>query len=335
VACAVPWVVGRARAAWRERSPWPLGRGFGVARFLALNFAIAMLSAASMYRFFPHYFLAAWPFAALCAGVALSPLLRSARWGPAAIRMAWGFLAFVLFAGWLGTVFGEKVDGRVAHDRTVNDVAKFIRATTTPDDRIFVWGFSPWIYEYASRRPAGRYVFETYVTGMVPWFWEKRSIEMARVVPGSVEALLGDLERERPAVVVDAGSVMMARPMRAYEPFARFLHEGYCFELRVGAFDVYRRKTGADACALPYFPRPFGAVDWMGRGLPVPLPVLADEDLTRPLPHGNYFKPIWFKGQPRPAGVDSLRDPRRDKDESAAAVDGFRIEEVEFDWLGQ
>jgi hypothetical protein len=249
--------------------------------------------------------------------------------------MAWGFLGFVLFAGWMGTVFGEKVDGRVGHDRTVNDVAKFIRATTAPDDRIFVWGFSPWIYEYASRRPAGRYVFETYVTGMVPWFWEKRSIEAARVVPGSVEALLGDLEREKPVVVVDAGSVMMARPMRAYAPFARFLHDEYCFELRVGAFDLYRRKASDARCAVPYFPRPFGAVDWNGRGMPVPLPLLADEELTRQLPHGSYFKPIWFRSQPRPAGLEAIRDERRDKEEAEAAADGFRIEEVESDWTGE
>jgi hypothetical protein len=330
-ACAGPWVARRARAAWRERSLWPLGRGFGVVRFLAINFAIALASAASMYRFFPHYFIAAWPFAALCAGAALSPLFRSARWGSGARRMGWGFLSFVLFSGWLGTVFGEKVDGRVAHDRTVDDVAKFIRATTSTDDRIFVWGFSPWVYEYAGRRPAGRYVFETYVTGMVPWFWEKRSVEMARVVPGSVEGLLDDLEREKPAVVVDAGSIMMARPMRAYEPFARFLHQGYCFEIRFGGFDVYRRKADGLACVVPYFPRPFDAIDWMGHGLPVPIPRLADEDLTRPLPRANYFKPVWFRSQPRPAGLEAVRDRRRENEEAEAAADGYRIEDIEDD----
>jgi hypothetical protein len=332
---AAPFVVRRVRAAWREKSLWPLGRGFGIAHFLGLNFAIATASAASMYRFFSHYFLPAWPFAALCLGAALAPLLRSRRWGPAMRRAAWGGVGLVLFCGWLQTVFGEKVDGRVAHDRTVNDVAHLVRATTSTEDRVFVWGFSPWVYEYSGRRPAGRYVFETYVTGMVPWFWEKLAVESARVVPGSVDALLGDLGREKPAVVIDAGSIMMARPMRAYAPFASWLHEHYCFEVRIGAFDVYRRKADGAACAIGYFPHPSGAVDWMGRSLPVPLPRLADEALTKRLPNAGYFTPKWFADQPRPSGLEVLRDPRHEQEVSKAAADGFRVDEVESEWTGR
>jgi hypothetical protein len=333
IGCATPYVLRRIRAAWAQRSGWALGRGFGVAQFLALNLAIAVVSAASMYRFFPHYFLQAWPFAALCAGAELAKLGRTRRWGPGVRRVAWSALGFVLFCGWLGTVFGEKVDGRVSHDRVVSDVSKLITATTAPDDRIFVWGFSPWLYQYSHRRPAARYVFETYVTGVVPWFWEKLSIERARVVPGSVEALLGDLERDKPAVVVDAGSVMLARPIRAYAPFAGWLHEHYCFDVRVGAYDVYRRKADGAACSVAYFPRPFGAIDWSGHGLPVPLPVLADEELTKPLPPGNYFKPIWFRTEPTPRGLEAMIDAKREKEESEAASDGFRIEKTEFDWM--
>jgi hypothetical protein len=209
-------------------------------------------------------------------------------------------------------------------------VSKYVSAITRPEDRVFVWGFSPWIYQFSHRRPAGRYVFETYVTGMVPWFWEKLSIERARIVPGSVEALLSDLDREQPAVVVDAGSIMLARPMRTYAPFADWLHAHYCFRLRLGAFDVYVRKANGGECDDPYFPRPFGAIDWNGRGLPVPLPMLADEAFTRPLPHGNYFKPIWFRRQPKPPALDALRDRKRDKEEGEAASDGFRIEEMEL-----
>jgi len=325
----------RARAAWSARSLGPLGRGFGARHFLAINLAIALFSAASMFRFFPHYFLQAAPFLALCVGVALGPIARSARWGASMRRMAWGATAFVLVCGWLGTVFGEKVDGRVSYDRTVDYVSKYVSAVTRPDDRVFVWGFSPWIYQLSHRRPAGRYVFETYVTGMVPWFWEKLAIERARVVPGSVDALLADLEREKPAVVVDAGSVMLARPIRAYAPFSQWLHAHYCFDLRVGAYDVYRAKPEGGDCEVPYFPRPFGAIDWSGHSLGVPLPVLADEDLTRPLPHGDYFKPLWFKRQSRPTHLDAFHDAKREKEEREAAADGFRVEEIEFDWLNE
>jgi hypothetical protein len=327
IALGAPWVSRRARAAWRDRSVWTLGRGFGFRQFLGLNLALALASGATMYRFFPHYFLQAWPFAALCAGAAAEPFARSRRWQPTWRRLSAGFLGLVLFCGWQATVISEKVDGRVMHDRSVDEVSRLIAATTGPPDRIFVWGFSPWIYQYSHRRPAGRYVFETYVTGFVPWFWEKLSVERARIVPGSTEALLSDLDREKPVVVVDAGSVMLARPMRAYAPFAWWLHANYCFEVRIGAFDVYRRKPDAAACAYPWYPQPSVAVDWGGRRLWVPVPRVADEWLTRRLPPGDYYKPLWFKEAPAPSGLDAARDKRLDKEEREAEADGFRIDE--------
>ena len=166
--------------------------------------------------------------------------------------------ALACSCGWAvnGSV-NEKVDGRVAHDRTVDDVSKVITATTAPRDRIFVWGFSPWVYQYSHRRPAGRFVFETYVTGFVPWFWEKLSVERARVVPGSVEVLLGDLDREKPTVVVDAGSIMPGKAHAGVRPLlAAWLRANYCFDVRIGAFDVYRRKApGIADCVYPWFLR--------------------------------------------------------------------------------
>jgi hypothetical protein len=325
ISLGAAWVFRRARAAWHQRSGWALGRGFGVRHFLGMNFALALASGATMYRFFPHYFLPAWPFAALCASAAAEPIARSRRWESTWRRLNVGFLALLLFCGWQATVLNERVDGRVMHDRSVDEVSRLIAATTSPRDRVFVWGFSPWVYQYSRRRPAGRYVFETYVTGFVPWFWDKLSIERARIVPGSTEALLGDLDREKPVIVIDAGSIMLARPMRAYAPFARWLRMGYCFEVRIGAFDVYRRKhDGIAECAYPWFPRPFDAVDWSGRRLWVPVPKVMDEDLTRPLPPGDYYKPIWFKEGPVPPGLDATRDKRREKEAREAEQDGFR-----------
>jgi hypothetical protein len=227
--------------------------------------------------------------------------------------------------------FGERVDGEVAHDATVKPVARFIAATTSPQDKIFVWGFSPWLYQYSGRRPAGRYVFETYVTGFVPWFWASAEVERARVVPGSLEALVYDLERERPAIVVDAGSIMIARPMRAYDRAARFLRAHYCFEVRLGGFDVYRRTPDGGPCANPWFPKPHSTLDWRGHPIPavrVLRPV--DDEWTRNLPPAGYFQPVWMAGSPTPRNVDALVDPRRRREDAAWAADGFVVDDV--DW---
>ena len=328
---AVPWLWRRLRAGVARRSLSALTRGFGVRHYLAMHLALAVFAASAMYRFFPHYYIQALPFLAMTLGAIVAKWLARAR-GSLAGRAAFcGFLAFVLFCAGMGSYFGERVDGEVAHDRAVKDCAKLIEATTQPTDRIFVWGFSPWLYQYSHRRPAGRYVFETYVTGFVPWFWDKLAIEKARIVPGSVEALLGDLDREQPEIVVDAGSVMMARSMRAYEAPAVWLRAHYCFEVRLGPFDLYRRKKADAQCALAYFPRVHHTITWTGAPLPFPAAMPVDWSTARRLPDGHYNKPLWFPEGPRPPGIDEVHNERYEKDEKEAEKDGFYIPKMEAD----
>jgi len=318
VARAVPFVVRRARAASRLRSAWTLGRGFGAEGYVALHFVCALVTASSMSRFFPHYFIQALPFLTLLIAAGVRRWLESPRRGAQARLAVSVFAGFLVVYGGLAVYFEEKFDGRVAHDALVERLARYIEAATTPDERIFVWGFSPWLYSYSHRRPAGRFVFETYVTGFVPWFWDDLDVEKKRVVPGSMEALLSDLDRERPELVIDAGAVIFGRPMRAYEQPAAWLHEHYCFSFRFAAYDVYRRKAADGSCAGTAFPRSPGPVDFYGAGLAVLMPPLVDEATSRWLPTRELDKPVWFAGQPRPAQIDAIRDRRREKDEAEA-----------------
>lgn len=328
IGAAVPYVIRRWNA-WRvSRSAWAVVRGFGVRQYLALHFVSALFTATAMYRFFPHYYLQASPFMAICVGIVLKPLFR--RSVVAARAMVVAFMGCLLVGAGLGTYFGEKIDGRVSHDRTVQDLGRVIAATTSPDDKIFVWGFSPWIYEYSHRRPAGRYVFSTYVTGMVPWYWQKLDVERTRIVPGSMEALIGDLDREKPAIVIDAGSVMMARSMRLYEQSNAWLHEHYCFEMRLGALDLYRRKPANGECAVPFFPRAHETVDYQSRVMgAVGTPITLDYATSVRLPLGSHWKPIYFLRYPPPPGLEAARDKKMEKDEAEAEAEGFSVPEME------
>ncbi len=327
-ALGVPWLTRRVRAAKRLKSLRALGRGFGVAHYLAFHFVFAVFAASAMYRFFPHYYLQALPFMALLTGAVVDPWMRRRRTALAGRAVVVAMTLVTMLCAGLGCYFGEKVDGRVSHDRTIQDLGKLIAATTKPDDKIFVWGFSPWIYEYSHRRPAGRYVFETYATGFVPWYWEKLDVEKGRIVPGSVEGLLDDLDHENPAVVVDSGSVMMGRSMRTYEKPNAWLHAHYCFDMRLGAHDVYRRKPADGKCRVPFFPRAHGTIDFRAGAMDVPIPRTLDWDESRPLPEGNFWKAIYFPEFGKPEGLEALRDPRREKDEKEAAAEGFYIPEL-------
>lgn len=326
------WLSAKSRLrTWRAtRSLWALVRGFTAREYIALHLVFGIVAASSMYRFFPHYYLQCAPFMSLAIGAFLERAFRVIHFERALRTCAYAFGVLLVVSGGFGCYFGEKIDGRVAHDETVNTISKLIEATTEPTDRIFVWGFSPWIYGYSHRKPAGRYMFETYVTGFVPWYWEKLETERARIVPGSVEALLGDLEKEDPAVIVDAGSIMMARSMRLYEKPQKFLDEKYCFDVRIGALDLYRRKKKGEACPSEWLPRPFATIDYMGRLITVPTPLTLDSAKTKRLPLAAYVKPTYFLDRSSPPiGLDSIVDKKRTKEENEARSEGFFIPELE------
>ena len=271
-----------------------LTRGFDLVDYLGLEFLVAFAIAASLPQMFQHYYIIVVPYLALSLAASTAASMRGARRsgllrsGLLACAVLWAFM------GAQTAYLREKTDGRVLHGLALEKVASYVQKVTRPDDRIFVWGFSPWLYLYAHRRPAGRYVFATYTTGFVAWFWDELDIEPARVVPGSVKALLEDLDREKPAVVVDAGSVEIARPMRAYAWAAEWLHAHYCFDARIGAFDVYRRKADGAACATDHFPYAALPVDWADAPLRVPMPMSVDHVESRPLPPGDFLKPLRF-----------------------------------------
>lgn len=321
LAAHVAFLVRRYGRAISARSLWPFFRGFGVLQYLGAHVLVGTIAASSMYRFFPHYYLPVLPLVALlvAAWIDRHVRIRNAK----AVRFATVLLASVtIVAAGFSAYAYEKIDGRVTHGGTVQRVAQFVEATTAPDAKIFVWGFSPWIYPYAHRRPAGRYVFETYVTGFVPWFFDAYRHEASRVVPGSLEALLGDLDREKPEVVIDAGSVLLARPMRAYERAATWLHANYCFEVRVSGYDVYRRKTAA-GCVTEVFPTSHPPVDYFGLPMTVAMPLLVDEASSRPLCVANDDDPAWFPGAGPTAGLDILRPSSTAKIEAEHRADGI------------
>lgn len=303
----------RVAACVRERSILPLFRAFDLAQYFAVHLAVALISAAALRRFFSHYFILSIPILAFVLGRLVDRATR--RVNPRTIRAVFvGAFATMIVLTAFETYALEKIDGRVAHDKLPSRLSQYIEASTQREDRIFVWGFSPWLYAYSHRRPAGRYVFSTYVTGLVPWRHDDLKGERQRIVPGSNEALMGDLDREKPELVIDAGSIMLARPIRTYRMWADWLYANYCFELRVRGFDVYRRKKSDVLCPEPGFPQPMRAFDFVGAPLEVPIPATSDLDRTKWLFVPEDSLPAWYPESPRPAHVELLVDPSELKD---------------------
>jgi len=95
-------------------------------------------------------------------------------------------------------------------------VSAYIRAHSSPTDRIFVWGYHPDIYLFADRRPASRYLYASFLTGLIPWTntAPERDTSYA-IVPGAMETLLHDLAARDPAFIVDCS----AGPNRSWQKY--------------------------------------------------------------------------------------------------------------------
>jgi hypothetical protein len=101
-------------------------------------------------------------------------------------------------------------------------VANYIRTHSAPADRIFVWGFHPDIYGFADRLPASRYLFASFVTGLIPWTntAPERDTTYA-IVPGAMENLLHDLTARPPLFIVDCSAGAYNRHWQKY-PLEKF-----------------------------------------------------------------------------------------------------------------
>jgi hypothetical protein len=286
--------------------------------YVGAHFWISLAMGFALKRFFPHYFIPTDLYVAVWYAGLLAPLLeRCEAWVACSakhVSIACG--ACLLYLAYAETYFVEAVDGLLAHGPHVKEMAKFLEKNSAPDDKMFVWGFSPWLYGYAHRRPAGRYLFSTYPSGVVPWFWDKPEVEARNVVPGSREALIDDLEREKPALIVDAGTVWIGRSMRTWPILSEWLHAHYCFVLRMEGYDVYRRRE--TECEQPAFPKPDRTYDYYGHAIGVPVPLTAD-DASSPWLVGAPGVPQLFPGAKVPSGVDGLMN-------KGERMEGYRLE---------
>jgi hypothetical protein len=155
-------------------------------------------------RFLAHYAAPASIPLGLLAAMGLErgrQMVEIARRGPGRALLPTGALILVTISGIAALRAGQMEADGVAgdHERSVA-VAVAVRELATEDESIWVWGNEPQVYLDADRPVATPY---SYLYPLVTPSYT--TAEMIRET-------LADLEAERPAVVVDAGSSAPGRP---------------------------------------------------------------------------------------------------------------------------
>ena len=168
--------------------------------------ATSAIAVAAGGRFFGHYFhlilaplclLAAARFAELWSK---GPSFRVALLALCALP-ALSFFALATIGRPLAAALDE---GEPPYD----EVAARIAASTSPDERVFVWGNSPQLYVLAQRPMGSRFSFCNYMTGEspgTPTETGQRDAD-ANQLSAAWDMLFADLDHRRPALFVDAAA---------------------------------------------------------------------------------------------------------------------------------
>jgi hypothetical protein len=197
-------------------------------------------------RFFGHYFHLVLPPLCLLAAPALRRSWRRARRaGRVALVALVALPALAFFA--LATAARPLAAALDEREPAYDGVAARIDELTTPDERIFVWGNSPQLYVLARRPMGARFSFCNYMTGESPGTPTETGARNADAnqLPAAWDMLFDDLERRRPALLVDAAAAGWdgygKYPIARYPRLAAYVARNYRpVEVRAGVV-LYRR----------------------------------------------------------------------------------------------
>lgn len=225
--------------------------------FLAIKFRAKVLLAliiasiaavASGSRFFEHYYIQAFPVAALLAALAMARFQNS---GIVLARLCKTFLALGALMALLHFPFwrywdqsappkgfsAESLDG---HGLEI-ELADFASQQSAPDQSIFVWGYCPQIYFHANRLPGVRDYLCEYISGYSPYSTSPRPY--AR--PDAEQMMVNDLKQNSPAIIFDLSFIenypysFANYPLANYPLLANHIKSYYHPAATVGSVPIY------------------------------------------------------------------------------------------------
>jgi len=120
------------------------------------------------------------------------------------------------------------------------DLVEWIKNHSRKDQKIYVWGFAPYIYTQTNRTPASRYPYNNFQTGIL------HGVEKPRRVPGSMETLLKELDINRPCIIVE--TVNEAFPgigssMKEYPDLWSFINKHYSCKKQFKQGSVWQLRS--------------------------------------------------------------------------------------------
>ncbi len=193
-------------------------------------------------RMFGHYFLLAVPPLCVLAGIGgvrLWSELDRPRWRAAIVAVTC-LLAFGQLVG--AALWEASTDSFWSPKPDYRPAAEFLRKSTRPDERVFIWGRSPVLYVASDRCPSTRFVYAHHLAGAS----QAQGGLNAHSVPEGWRQLLEDLERQPPPYIVDTSHGQydfQYAPIESYPLLWRIVSEQYELETELAGVRFYRRRA--------------------------------------------------------------------------------------------
>ncbi|MFI5335709.1 MAG: ArnT family glycosyltransferase [Opitutales bacterium] len=216
-----------------QRQPTAEENRANPARFYLLVWGVSALAgAASGGRGYDHYSIQFLP--PLCLGAAwllghLTVFVLH-RPGRAVARTVAAVILVLLSAGLItGTLAARRRTLPV--DPSLR-IARYISERSSPAERIFIWGYQPDVYLFSDRRPASRFIYASFLTGLIPWSnCDPGRDTTYAIVPGAMDTLLRELATNRPVFIVDCSAGPNRHwdkyPLEKFPPLAAFIQAHY------------------------------------------------------------------------------------------------------------
>ncbi|HEX9466794.1 MAG TPA: glycosyltransferase family 39 protein [Acidimicrobiia bacterium] len=195
----------------------------------------AGVSVAVGLRFFGHYYMQLVPPLALLSAGALSRGRQ--RWTDYTVRAAIVLALAFSAAGY----FMHPGDP----EPNYQSVSRYLASVTNPADRIFVWGSVPEIYYASGRRPATRFLTQSFLTGSYPG----RPADQANTGDDTKKAwndFYTDFTAHPPKYFVDTSPAKVRGsqyyPIAKFSRLQRIIRRQYHYVLSLDHIAVYRRR---------------------------------------------------------------------------------------------
>lgn len=209
---------------------------------LYLLFALA--AAAPGFRFYPHYFIQAFPPLVFLAVLGWEALPKR-RW-IRLVGLTASILAVLIPHLWIDWFLHR--DATKDYASLNKTVGEYIRQRTQAHDTLFIWGWGHGIYYYADRRKAVRLMHSDPLSGRVSSADPRGyTVEDAKrnTAPDVWGIFLKDMEKNRPVYLLNTSPANLHEygyfPMAAYPVLQDYVDRNYRLETTLDGVEIYRR----------------------------------------------------------------------------------------------